>query len=510
MITQLGGTRQIGIGSIDLDRLSSDFVDGATWDLSSTDTAVLDGIDSAQYGDNFAASQGYVNGLIDSNMKSPDGYATVVAGDYPTDYKGSGGVAEGDVFYITSVANGTTVGSETVNVGDMLVALTDTPLNVDASWVIMESNRDQATETVKGIAQIATVAEVTAGADDNNIVTPLKLAGAISGVTKTAGNGLTDTAGTFDVVATDLSLNVNANDMQVQIGTTNGTSLEVSATGLELAQTVTGDRSFTVASGEMFVINNAVTNAGILNVSPDGTLPGAIADVNYVDTTIAASALTFSDGVMLTGSNVTLGGGLTASRSIDTAGFDLTINDSTLGGNLILGTGGNEFASISTSSVDFTLNTMNDVDVTPGNDFNVTAANDVAINATSILSLQSQAMVVVASQNNNPLILSTAGLNEAQLTQQPDGTVPLAIATTDYVDNATAGFEIFNEKPTVTGGSATLGNLAHTPTANTERVYLNGVRQSNGNNDFTITGATITFTNALSGGDIVIVDYKYV
>ena len=119
-------------------------------------------------------------------------------------------------------------------------------------------------------------------------------------------------------------------------------------------------------------------------------------------------------------------------------------------------------------------------------------------------------MVVVASQNNNPLILSTAGTNEAQLAVQPTGAVALAIATTDYVDNATAGFEIFNERPTVTGGSATLGNLANTPTANTERVYLNGVRQANAGDDYSIAGATITFTNALAGADMVIVDYKYV
>ena len=40
----------------------------------------------------------------------------------------------------------------------------------------------QATETVKGVAEIATTAEVTAGTDDTRIVTPLKLAGALVNV----------------------------------------------------------------------------------------------------------------------------------------------------------------------------------------------------------------------------------------------------------------------------------------------------------------------------------------
>ncbi len=123
-----------------------------------------------------AATKQYVDGLIDSGMKSPDGYDTVAAGDYPTDYKGSGSVHEGDTFYITSTANGTAVGGETVNNGDLLVALADAPGNTDSNWAIVESNRDSATETVHGVVELATQAEVDAGTDTTRVITPATLA----------------------------------------------------------------------------------------------------------------------------------------------------------------------------------------------------------------------------------------------------------------------------------------------------------------------------------------------
>ena len=123
-----------------------------------------------------AATKQYVDGMVDSNMKSPDGYATVAAADYPTNYKATGSVHEGDTFYITSIANGTLVGTETVNTGDLLVALVDTPGNTTTNWTIVESNRDSATETVQGVVELATQAEVDAGIDAVRVITPATLA----------------------------------------------------------------------------------------------------------------------------------------------------------------------------------------------------------------------------------------------------------------------------------------------------------------------------------------------
>jgi len=370
-VTEIRGNNQIKDTTVTRAKLVADFVDGATWNLSSTNTAVLTGLANPTIA-NDAANKAYVDGLIDSSMKSPDGYATNATGDYPTDYKGTGTVAEGDTFYITSIANGTVVGTQNINVGDLLVALVDTPGNTDANWVIMETNRDQATETVIGMAQIATQTETDAGVIDTDIVTPLKLATYITNanLNKTAGAGMTETAGTFDVVATDASILVAADDLAVQVGTTNGTTLETTATGLELVSNVVGNRTF---SGGTFTVSAA----------------------------------------------------------------------------------GNAIALTSTST-----------------------------------------------------IIADASANDVRLVNHPDGTVPLAVATTQYVDNAVAaGTEVYSELPLVTNGSANV-TLANTPTNNSERVYLNGIRQAPGD-DYTISGTTVTFASALITGDKVLVDYKY-
>jgi hypothetical protein len=74
---------------------------------------------------------------------------------------------------------------------------------------------------------------------------------------------------------------------------------------------------------------------------------------------------------------------------------------------------------------------------------------------------------------------------------------------------------VFGETPTVTDGSATV-TLANTPIAATVRVYLNGLRQNEGgSNDYTVSGAVITFNFTLKNNpaqgreDVVVVDYEY-
>ena len=274
-VTQLRGNTQIKDATVTVAKLATE--NGATWLIAGDNQGVIDGLGTPT-GSNQAVNKSYVDSLVNTSIKSPDGFNTASDGSYPTNYKGTGAVASGDSFYITSVANGTAVGGATVNVGDMLIALVDAPGNTDANWTIIESNRDQATETVKGVARIATASEISAGTDDTTIVTPAKLAS----VTKSAGAGLTDTSNVFDVVAADASLVVNADDMAVQVGSTNGSSLETTATGLELAGNVTGSRTFTQAAGESFTVSNTDANSATLAVDPDGTVTSAIATVGYV------------------------------------------------------------------------------------------------------------------------------------------------------------------------------------------------------------------------------------
>lgn len=111
-----------------------------------------------------------VDTLIDPTLKAPEAFAA--AGTYPVTYDGNA-VQKGDSFRITGAG---TMGAVTVNVEDLLIALVDTPAQVDANWMVVESNRDQATETVKGVAEIATQPEADAGTDNLRIITALTLA----------------------------------------------------------------------------------------------------------------------------------------------------------------------------------------------------------------------------------------------------------------------------------------------------------------------------------------------
>jgi len=234
-----------------------------------TGALILNADPSAALG---AATKQYVDGLIDSGMKTPDGYATVVAADYPTDYKSSGTVHEGDTFYITSTANGTTVGTATVNNGDLLVALSDAPGNTDSNWAIVESNRDQATETVKGVVELATQAEVDAGTDTIRVVTPATLAASSNlnqeAIQDVVGGMLTGSqagiAVTYDDANGELDFDVADFDITLT-GAATGTGTVTNNSNVSFATSISdlskiGDVDYTTAPADTNLLQYNGTN----------------------------------------------------------------------------------------------------------------------------------------------------------------------------------------------------------------------------------------------------------
>lgn len=62
----------------------------------------------------------------------------------------------------------------------------------------------------------------------------------------------------------------------------------------------------------------------------------------------------------------------------------------------------------------------------------------------------------------------------------------------------------------VPSGSGTVFTLANTPITGTLRVYRGGARQQEGvGNDFTLSGDTITLSEALNVSEKLICDYEY-
>ena len=90
---------------------------------------------------------------------------------------------------------------------------------------------------------------------------------------------------------------------------------------------------------------------------------------------------------------------------------------------------------------------------------------------------------------------------------------PVAVdpITHRVLTSPSGGTAVVRETPSgLVNGSNVTFTLAHTPSTGTENVYLNGLLQDSGaNNDYTISGATITFNQAPQTGDKIRVNYSY-
>lgn len=125
----------------------------------------------------------------DAATNSPDLDSTPIAG-----------IVERDQYVVTVAGNFFT---EAVEVGDLLIAKQDDPTAL-AHWIVVNRNLDAATETVAGIVERATQAEVDAGTDTTRYVSPATLAASTSQkfVTDCAATAITTCThnfGTLDV-----------------------------------------------------------------------------------------------------------------------------------------------------------------------------------------------------------------------------------------------------------------------------------------------------------------------
>jgi hypothetical protein len=150
-----------------------------------------------------------------------------------TNFPGVAGTKKGDYWYVTG--SGTTQGI-VLNTGDVIIANKDAPsATLPGDYIFLESNRDQATETVKGVVEIATQAEADAGTDDQVVITPLKLhawfaqsnirsySALIGGTTSI---GVTHNLGTKDVI---VQFYDNVSDEAIWTDWTTGTTNSITA-----------------------------------------------------------------------------------------------------------------------------------------------------------------------------------------------------------------------------------------------------------------------------------------
>ena len=133
----------------------------------------------------------YIANLIASGTRVRGSLTLITAGTYPVataasyaalegtqvgNGSGSGpAIKAGDAWYVgnTSSFQVGPTSTNKVKKNDLIIALTDGATNLDAQWLIMQSNVDDATTTIAGLVLLATLAKIqgNAGGDADNAVT---------------------------------------------------------------------------------------------------------------------------------------------------------------------------------------------------------------------------------------------------------------------------------------------------------------------------------------------------
>jgi hypothetical protein len=138
-------------------------------------THLADNINVSKFvNDSDYATKAYADSLVTSVFR-PAGDWDASGNTFPITGTGPGDTIRSGDTYNTNVA-GTPSGFETLDVGDNFYALIDNPGQIPANWRVFESNTQQATESFRGTAKIASQSVIENISTTNNIdiVTPSK------------------------------------------------------------------------------------------------------------------------------------------------------------------------------------------------------------------------------------------------------------------------------------------------------------------------------------------------
>lgn len=120
------------------------------------------------------AVKSYVDNAITALGKQIGGW-NPTSGSFPSASPET--TKKGDYWYVTADGTITIMGTDyDFSIGDVIIAnVENASTSSITDWVVLEGNRDQATETNLGMAKIASDTDVSNGTDDTKFVTPYKL-----------------------------------------------------------------------------------------------------------------------------------------------------------------------------------------------------------------------------------------------------------------------------------------------------------------------------------------------
>jgi hypothetical protein len=232
-----------------------------------------------------------------------------------------------------------------------------------------------------------------------------------------------------------------------------------------LTRATDSDTSAELQAGTATFATNGTTNAdkGFLQTTV-GTITIGTTDLVYITFTSAVSSYFAGNGLDLTGStfSISTDNSLTAYAGGSTPSLIVKLNPS---------------GAISTQSTGLTVN----VD---GSTITINGSDELAVGtiAPSNISLTTGDIIVGVSGVGAATTWSTFSAAHFVIRETPSGSI---------------------------NGSNTTFTLANTPITGTEEVFLNGLLQNEGgSNDYTISGATITYNTAPQTGDELLVNYQ--
>ncbi len=268
---------------------------------------------------------------IDS-LKTPDVFTP--SGSYPTTYY-SNPIKQGDTWRITTDG---IMGGISVNSEDLLISLSDLPAQVDSNFMVIESNRDQATEAIKGVAKIASSIEAFNGLDDSSFITPLKLQQKVNTLSDytTAGLASISYVDTTFTTKTDFNnatngINTNINNLQNQVDNlvlNDLTDININSVILDDALIYDGTNWI---NKQLNITDH--TTAGYLTVYNDYTTAG-LASLDYVNSKYIYTALSDKIYTILSGLSATTNANLFPDSVNDLGSTTINANQLSVGDSL--------------------------------------------------------------------------------------------------------------------------------------------------------------------------------